>query len=47
MHELLTGARELWYGAKNYAQVNPANVPVQIFRTRRRLHREQNFDYFI
>jgi starch synthase (maltosyl-transferring) len=47
MHELLTGARYLWHGAKNYVQLNSASVPAQIFRVRHRLHREQDFDYFL
>ncbi|MGE5218774.1 MAG: alpha-1,4-glucan--maltose-1-phosphate maltosyltransferase [Chloroflexota bacterium] len=47
VHELLTGARYLWHGAKNYVQLNPASVPVQIFRLRHRLRREQDFDYFL
>ena len=47
MHERLTGACELGHGAKNYAQANSASVPVQIFRARRRLHRQQNFDCFL
>lgn len=46
VHELLTGARYLWHGAKNYVQLNPASVPAQIFRLRHRLRREQDFDYF-
>lgn len=46
MHELLTGARYLWHGAKNYVQLDPASVPAQIFRVRHRLLREQDFDYF-
>jgi starch synthase (maltosyl-transferring) len=47
MHELLTNARYLWHGAKNYVQLNPASVPAQIFRVRHRLRREQDFDYFL
>jgi starch synthase (maltosyl-transferring) len=47
MHELLTDARYLWHGARNYVQLDPASVPVQIFRVRHRLHREQDFDYFL
>jgi starch synthase (maltosyl-transferring) len=47
MHELITGARYLWHGARNYVQLNPASVPAQIFRVRHRLHREQDFDYFL
>jgi starch synthase (maltosyl-transferring) len=47
MHELLTGARYLWHGETNYVQLDPASVPAQIFRVRHRLHREQDFDYFL
>jgi starch synthase (maltosyl-transferring) len=47
MHELLTNARYLWHGARNYVQLNPQSVPAQIFRVRHRLRREQDFDYFL
>ena len=47
MHELLTGARYLWHGARNFVQLDPASVPAQIFRVRHRLRREQDFDYFL
>jgi starch synthase (maltosyl-transferring) len=47
MHELLTGARYLWHGETNYVQLDPASVPAQVFRVRHRLHREQDFDYFL
>ena len=47
MHELLTGARYLWHGKRNYVLVDPTSVPAQIFRVRHRLHREQDFDYFL
>jgi starch synthase (maltosyl-transferring) len=46
MHELLTGARFLWHGARNYVQIDPQSVPAQIFRVRSKLRREQDFDYF-
>jgi starch synthase (maltosyl-transferring) len=46
MHDLLTGARYLWQGARNFVQLDPARVPAHIFRLRRRVHREQDFDYF-
>jgi starch synthase (maltosyl-transferring) len=46
MHELITGARYLWHGAKNYVALDPASMPAQIFRVRHRLRREQDFDYF-
>jgi starch synthase (maltosyl-transferring) len=47
MHELLTGARYLWHGARNFVQLDPTSVPAQIFRVRHRLRREQDFDYFL
>jgi starch synthase (maltosyl-transferring) len=47
MHDLLTNARYLWHGARNYVELNPASVPAQIFRVRHRLRREQDFDYFL
>jgi starch synthase (maltosyl-transferring) len=46
-HDLLTGARFLWHGAKNYVELDPRTVPAHIFRLRRRLRREQDFDYFM
>ncbi|HEU0200253.1 MAG TPA: alpha-1,4-glucan--maltose-1-phosphate maltosyltransferase [Burkholderiaceae bacterium] len=47
MHDLITGARYIWNGARNYVSLDPQRVPVHILRLRHRLHREQNFDYFM
>jgi starch synthase (maltosyl-transferring) len=47
MHDLLTDAHYLWQGTRNYVLLDPQSVPAQIFRVRRRLHREQDFDYFM
>jgi starch synthase (maltosyl-transferring) len=46
MHDLLTEARYVWEGPRNFVQLDPARAPAHIFRVRRRLHREQDFDYF-
>ena len=46
-HELLTGARYLWDGPRNYVELNPQSVPAHIFRIRRRLRAETDFDYFL
>jgi starch synthase (maltosyl-transferring) len=46
-HDLLTGARFLWHGARNYVELNPQTVPVHILLLRRRIRREQDFDYFM
>jgi starch synthase (maltosyl-transferring) len=47
VHELLTGARYLWNGFRNYVELDPASVPVHIFRIRRRLRTERDFEYFL
>jgi starch synthase (maltosyl-transferring) len=47
VHDLLTDELYLWQGARNYVQLNPAFVPAAIFRLRRRLRTERDFDYFL
>ena len=47
MHDLLTGARYLWQGARNFVQLDPTRAPAHIFRVLTRVHREQDFDYFL
>jgi starch synthase (maltosyl-transferring) len=46
-HDLLTDERYLWQGDRNYMQLNPAYAPAAIFRLRRRLRTERDFDYFL
>lgn len=46
-HELLTGARYLWSGPKNYVELDPASIPAHIFRIRRRVRTETDFEYFL
>jgi starch synthase (maltosyl-transferring) len=47
MHDLLTDARYLWHGGRNYLSLEPSSVPAHIFRVRHNLRREQDFDYFM
>ena len=47
MHDLLTDARYLWHGSRNYVELNPLILPAHIFRVRRRLRTERDFDYFL
>lgn len=47
MHDLLSGARYLWSGSRNFIGLDPATHPAHVFRIRRRLRREQDFDYFL
>ena len=46
-HDLLTGARYMWNGPRNYVQLDPNSVPAHIFRIRHRLRVERDFEYFI
>jgi starch synthase (maltosyl-transferring) len=46
VHDLLTGARFLWSGARNFVQIDPQQTPAHLFRVRRRVRSEQDFDYF-
>ncbi len=47
VHELLTDARYLWHGERNFVSLDPRRVPAHIFRLRRRVRSEQDFDYFL
>ena len=47
MHDLLTGERFLWQGPRNYVELRPQESPAHIFRLRRHLRTEQDFDYFM
>jgi starch synthase (maltosyl-transferring) len=47
MHDLLTGARFLWKGARNYLELNPQYAPAHILRVRQRVRTERDFDYFL
>ncbi|MBV9269096.1 MAG: alpha-1,4-glucan--maltose-1-phosphate maltosyltransferase [Acidobacteriaceae bacterium] len=46
-HDLLTGARYVWNGPRNYIELNPHSVPGHIFAIRHRLRTEHDFDYFL
>ena len=46
-HDLLAGSRFLWHGEKNYVELDPKSGPAHILRLRRRVRREQEFDYFM
>ncbi|MCA9227713.1 MAG: alpha-1,4-glucan--maltose-1-phosphate maltosyltransferase, partial [Planctomycetales bacterium] len=47
LHDLLTDARYLWYGSRNYVELNPHVVPAHIFRVRRRVRSERDFEYYL
>jgi len=47
VHDLLSDTRYLWDGPRNYVELDPASAPAHIFRLRRRVHREHDFDYYL
>jgi starch synthase (maltosyl-transferring) len=47
MQDVLSGARYLWRGTRNYVELNPQVVPAHIFRMRRRVRTERDFDYYM
>jgi starch synthase (maltosyl-transferring) len=47
VHDLLTDERFLWRGTRNYVKLDPHTRPAHIFRIRRWMSREQDFDYFL
>jgi starch synthase (maltosyl-transferring) len=47
VHDLLGGGRYLWHGSRNYVELDPKAAPAQIFRVRRRVRTERDFDYFM
>ena len=47
VHDLLTDARYLWTGERNYVELNPRLVPAHIFRLRRYVRTERDFDYYM
>jgi len=46
-HDLLTDARYLWHGTRNYVELNPMTVPAHIFVIRRKVRTEHDFDYYL
>ena len=47
MHDLLTDARYVWRGPRNYVELNPQRLPAHIFCVRRRVRTENGVDYFV
>jgi len=46
-HDLLSGARFLWRGTRNFVALDPVTTPAHIFRLRQRVRTERDFDYFL
>ncbi len=47
VHDLLSDNKYIWQGERNYVELNPRMMPAGIFRLRKRLRREMDFDYFV
>ncbi|HWB58131.1 MAG TPA: alpha-1,4-glucan--maltose-1-phosphate maltosyltransferase [Chthoniobacteraceae bacterium] len=47
VHDLLSDERFLWRGSRNFVKLDPHTRPAHIFRLRRWVSREQDFDYFL
>ena len=46
VHDLLTDARYIWHGARNYVELDPHRISAHIFRIRRRVRTEHQFEYY-
>jgi starch synthase (maltosyl-transferring) len=46
-HDLLTDARYIWHGPRQFVSLDPGIVPAHIFRIRRRARSERDFEYFV
>ncbi|HZR80967.1 MAG TPA: alpha-1,4-glucan--maltose-1-phosphate maltosyltransferase [Candidatus Binatia bacterium] len=47
MHDLLGDGRYLWRGARNYVKLDPRESPAHVFRLRRHVRTERDFDYYL
>lgn len=45
VHDLLSDARYLWQGPRNYVELNPHTCPAHIFQVHRGIRTEQDSDY--
>lgn len=47
VHDLLSDEKYVWQGKKNYVELQPDATPAHIFRIRKRLRKETDFDYYM
>jgi starch synthase (maltosyl-transferring) len=47
VHDLITDARFLWHGRRNYVHLDPQTTSSHILRLRKRVKTERDFDYFL
>jgi starch synthase (maltosyl-transferring) len=46
VHDLLSGARYLWQGPRNYIALDPQHAAAHVFLIRHHVRSERDFDYF-
>ncbi len=46
VHDLLSDQRYIWRGRRNYVLLDPRCAPAHVFKLRRRVRSEQDFDYY-
>ena len=46
MHDLISDERYQWTGARNFVRLDPHVMPAHVFRLRRHLRSERDFDYY-
>jgi len=47
VHDLMSDARFLWRERRAFVSLDPAVMPVHVFRVRRRVRSEHNFEYYL
>jgi starch synthase (maltosyl-transferring) len=47
VHDLLSDQHYQWRGARNYVMLDPERLPAHLFRLRRHLRSEHDFDYYV
>jgi len=47
VHDLLSDQRYVWRGRRNFVMLDPGRVPAHLFRLRRHVRSERDFDYFM
>jgi starch synthase (maltosyl-transferring) len=47
VHDLLSDRRYQWRGGRNFVMLDPRHMPAHVFRLRRHVRSERDFDYFL
>jgi starch synthase (maltosyl-transferring) len=47
VHDLLSNARHTWQGGRNFVKLDPNVVPAHIFKIRRKVRTERDFEYYL